>query len=376
MAEAAQSGGMRGVVAADTSISTVGKEGVGLTYRGYEVGALAENVSFEETAYLVLTGELPNQAELDEFTRCLISKRGLPTELEEILEQLPVPAHPMDVLRTGCSALGAMEPEGDPSRAQSTATRLLAALPSMLLYWYNYSHKGQRIDPDSDEPSLAGNFLKLLHGTTPGDDQRRALDASLTLYAEHELNASIFTARVCAGTQSDLYCAITGAIGALSGPLHGGANEAAMELVERFATPEAAVAGIREMLGRKEKIMGFGHAVYRKVDPRNALIKAWSKKLAEEVGDARLYPVSQAIEQLMWDEKKLFANLDFYSASAYHFMGIPTRLFTPIFVCSRVTGWSAHIIEQRSDNRLIRPNADYVGPESRSFVPLKERVAA
>jgi 2-methylcitrate synthase len=281
----------------------------------------------------------------------------------------------MDVLRTGCSMLGTLEPEREFARQLDTADRLIAALPSLLLYWYHYAAHGTRISTTTEEEGVAAHFLRLLHGAPAPALHVRALDASLILYAEHELNASTFTARVCAATLSDLHSCVTGAIGTLRGPLHGGANEAAMELIERFASPQEAVAEVRRMLERKEKVMGFGHAVYRTVDPRNAVIKAWAKELAAEAGDTRLYPESAAIEELLWREKKLFANLDFYSASAYRFMGIPTGLFTPIFVCARVAGWAAHVAEQRAHNKLIRPTADYIGPAPRAFVPLAQRAA-
>jgi 2-methylcitrate synthase len=297
----------------------------------------------------------------------------LPRALREVLEKIPASAHPMDVMRTGCSMLGTLEPEGDFARQQEVAERLIAAFPGMLLYWHHFVRGGRRVATTSDAPSTAAHFLTLLHGRAPSALHERALDASLILYAEHEFNASTFTARVCAATLSDFYSAVTGAIGSLRGPLHGGANEAAMELIERFDSPAAATASVKAMLERKEKVMGFGHAVYRTSDPRNAVIKSWAKKLGADAGDRVLYPVSEAIEALLWREKKLFPNLDFYSASAYRFLGIPTPLFTPIFVCSRITGWAAHIFEQRANNKLIRPTADYVGPEARSFIPLGER---
>jgi 2-methylcitrate synthase len=279
----------------------------------------------------------------------------------------------MDVLRTGCSMLGTLEPERDFANELEVATRLIASFPGTLLYWHHFARSGKRIATASDAPSTAAHFLTLLHGEPPTSLHERALDASLILYAEHEFNASTFTARVCAATLSDFYSAATAAIGALRGPLHGGANEAAMELIERFDSPAAATAGVEAMLARKEKVMGFGHAVYRTSDPRNAVIKAWAKKLGAEAGDRVLYPVSEAIEALLWREKKLFPNLDFYSASAYRFLGIPTPLFTPIFVCSRISGWAAHIFEQRANNKLIRPTAEYIGPEARAYVGIAER---
>jgi 2-methylcitrate synthase len=299
--------------------------------------------------------------------------RGLPDALRQALEQIPASAHPMDVLRTGCSFLGNLEPEESFSQQLDVADRLLACFPSILLYWYRFHADGKRIDTETSDDSVAGHFLHLLHDRPPSEFHQHVLDISLILYAEHEFNASTFTARVIAATLSDFYSAITGAIGALRGPLHGGANEAAMELIERFASAEDAETGIREALVRKDKIMGFGHRVYTTSDPRNQVIKELSRKLGEEVGDQRLFAVSEAIEKVMWDEKKLFPNADFYSATAYHFMGIPTPLFTPIFVCSRTTGWAAHVMEQRANNRLIRPAADYIGPSLQSWVPLDQR---
>ena len=293
--------------------------------------------------------------------------RELPVELREVLERIPRNTHPMDVLRTGCSMLGTLEPEGEFSAQRDVANRLIASLPSMLLYWYHFAHHGSRIETRTDEPGTAAHFLRLLHQTPPSELHARALDASLILYAEHEFNASTFAARVCAATLSDFHSAITAAIGTLRGPLHGGANEAAMELIERFDSPEEAEREVHAMLGRKEKIMGFGHAVYRKGDPRNPVIKAWAAKLATADSDRALYAIAEVIEALLWNEKKLFPNLDFYSAPAYRSLGIPTELFTPIFVCSRVAGWSAHVFEQRANNRLIRPTADYVGPAARTY---------
>ena len=365
--------GLRGQSAGETALCTVGKTGTGLTYRGYDISELADGASFEEVAHLILYGALPTNSQLDAYRSRLRKLRALPKSVTDVLERIPKSAHPMDVMRTGCSFLGNVEPEGDFSRQQDVADRLLSALPAIINYWYRYSHDGVRIETDSDESSLAGHFLHLLHGKKPSDLHQRVMDVSLILYAEHEFNASTFTARVCASTLSDMHSCVTGAIGSLRGPLHGGANEAAMEMIEKYTSPQQAVDGIKGMLARKDKIMGFGHAIYSTSDPRNAIIKRWAEKLAQETGDKVLYPVSVAVEKTMWDEKKLFANADFFHASAYHFMGIPTKLFTPIFVCSRVSGWTAHIMEQRSNNRIIRPSADYIGPAPRPFVKLSDR---
>jgi 2-methylcitrate synthase len=365
--------GLRGQSAGETALCTVGKTGTGLTYRGYDISELADGATFEEVAYLILYGELPNSKQLDAYKAKLKKLRVLPESVRDVLEHIPKAAHPMDVMRTGCSFLGNVEPEGDFSHQQDVADRLLSTLPAIINYWYRFSHDGVRIETETDEDSLAGHFLHLLHGKAPAALHQRVMDVSLILYAEHEFNASTFTARVCASTLSDMHSCVTGAIGSLRGPLHGGANEAAMEMIEKFGSANEAVAGIKAMLVRKDKIMGFGHAIYSTSDPRNAIIKGWAQKLAKEVGDKVLYPVSEAVEKTMWDEKKLFANADFYHASAYHFMGIPTKLFTPIFVCSRASGWTAHIMEQRSNNRIIRPSADYIGPAPRPFVKLSDR---
>ncbi len=368
-----KTGGLAGVVAGKTAIATVGKEGSGLTYRGYSIFDLAENASFEEVAYLMLYGELPNQAELDQLIKRLESMRAIPAALQQTLKAIPKDTHPMDVLRTGCSMLGCLEPETSFDRQVEAAERMLACFPSILLYWYRFSHDGIEIDFKSDQTSIAGYFLEKLAGKTPDENHVRAMDVSLVLYAEHEFNASTFTARVCTATMSDIHSAITGAIGTLRGPLHGGANEAAMELIEKFSTPDEAEAGIMEMLEKKALIMGFGHRVYSVSDPRNEVIKGWAKKLGQSVGDTVLYPVSERIADVMWREKKLFPNLDFFSASAYHFLGIPTPMFTPIFVLSRVSGWAAHVFEQRADNKLIRPGAEYIGPDPREYTSIESR---
>jgi 2-methylcitrate synthase len=368
-----QSAGLAGIVAGDTAIATVGKEGKGLTYRGYSIYELAEQSTFEEVAYLLIYGRLPTQAELNNYKKRLCGLRRLPGPLKTVLEQIPGNTHPMDVMRTACSMLGTLEPEGAGRDQVAVADRLTGCFSAMLLYWHQFQRTGDRIETATDDDTTAGHFLHLLHGKRPDELHRRAVDVSLILYAEHEFNASTFTARTITSTLPDFYSAVTGAIGALRGPLHGGANEAAMELIERFATPDAAEKGVLELISAKKLIMGFGHRIYKISDPRSDVIKAWSKKLAEAHGDERLYPVSERIEQVMRREKKLFPNLDFYSASAYHLCGIPTPLFTPLFVVARITGWAAHIIEQRADNRLIRPNADYVGPDPRPYVPVANR---
>ena len=365
--------GLRGQVAGETSLCTVGKTGTGLTYRGHDISVLAEKASFEEVAYLLLKGKLPNQTELDAYVNKIKGLRDLPQALKDVLERIPASAHPMDVMRTGCSMLGNLEPETDFSQQDEVIDRLLAILPAIICYWYVYSHEGKRIDTALDDESIGAHFLHMLSGDEPGELFSQVMNVSLILYAEHEFNASTFTARVCASTLSDMHSCITGAIGSLRGPLHGGANEAAMEMIENWQSPEEAEREILGMLERKEKIMGFGHAIYRESDPRNVIIKQWAEKLAESVGDSVLYPVSVRCEEVMWREKKLFCNADFFHASAYHFMGIPTKLFTPIFVMSRVTGWAAHVKEQRANNRIIRPSAEYTGPETAEWVDIGDR---
>lgn len=374
MAEKKLSGaGLRGQVAGETALCTVGKTGTGLTYRGYDISELAEKAKFEEVAFLLLKGHLPNQSELDAYNTKLQSLRTLPDALKEVLERIPASAHPMDVMRTGCSMLGNLETETDFAQQDDAIDRLLALLPAIICYWYRFSQDGVRIETALDDASIGGHFLHMLSGDTPSELFEQVMNVSLILYAEHEFNASTFTARVCASTLSDMHSCITAAIGSLRGPLHGGANEAAMEMIEDWTSAEQAESEIMGMLARKDKIMGFGHAIYSESDPRNTIIKKWSEKLATEVGDTTLYPVSVRCEEVMWREKKLFCNADFFHASAYHFMGIPTKLFTPIFVMSRLTGWAAHVKEQRANNRIIRPSADYTGPETSTWVDIADR---
>jgi 2-methylcitrate synthase len=373
MSDTKHAEGLAGVVAGQTAICTVGKEGVGLTYRGYSIEDLAQHATFEEVAFLFVNGALPSRPQLEDYGRELISLRSLPDDLKTVLEKLPARTHPMDVLRTGCSALGAFEPETVTHGQTKIANRLLALFPSMLFYWHHFHQSGLRINTVTKAPDTASHVLELLHGEAPSAQDARALDVSLILYAEHEFNASTFTCRTVASTLSDFYSAVTAGIGALRGPLHGGANESAMELMQKFQTPDQAEKALLEILSRKELVMGFGHRVYKKADPRSGVIKSWASKLSEGHSEKHLIPVAERLEAVMRREKNLFPNLDFYSAPAFHFLGIPTVMFTPLFVISRISGWSAHIFEQRAHNRLVRPTAEYIGPAPRPFPPVERR---